>query len=86
MLIVFFKVLYLLMDGADGKLRLFSHDLITRLYLSKYRKVDVADTLTAEQMSDPFISRYIKIRHKRNLFIAVFGFLYTGQPLFRVYI
>ena len=86
MLAIFFKVLYMLMDGADGKLRLYSHDFITKIYLRRYLKTEPSPVLTEEQMSDPFISKYIKFRHKRNAYIAIFGFLYTGQPLFRVYI
>lgn len=83
MLTIFFNVLYLLMDGADGKLRLFSHDIITRLYFKKYLKITPGTVLTPEQMKDPFISKYIRFRHMRNAYLCIFGFLYMGQPLFR---
>lgn len=83
MLTIFFNVLYMLMDGADGKLRLFSHDFITRLYLSKKLGIKPGPVLTDEQMSDPFISRYIRARHMRNAYLCLIGFFYTGQPLFR---
>lgn len=86
MLAIFFKVLYMLMDGADGKLRLYTNDFVTKFYLRKYLKIEPSLNLTEEQMRDPFIARYIKFRHKRNAYIAIFGFFYTGQPLFRVYI
>lgn len=71
------------MDGADGKLRLFSHDIITRLYFKKYLKITPGTVLTPEQMKDPFISKYIRFRHMRNAYLCIFGFLYMGQPLFR---
>jgi len=83
LLVFFFKVLYMLMDGADGKVRLFSHDFITRLYFKYYLKKKPDAIISDEQMEDPFLKRYIIIRHRRNIYICTFGFLYTGQPLFR---
>ena len=73
------------MDGADKALTMDSQDLVTRLYLRRYLEVQPEAKLTADQMNDKYLAKYIRFRHRRNIYLAIFGFLYTGQPLFRVY-
>jgi hypothetical protein len=75
----------MLMDGADKRLTHNSHDFITRAYFRHHLKIEPGKTLTKEQMADPVIARYIDIRYRRNAYLAIFGFFYTGQPLFRSY-
>lgn len=85
MLCAFFNVLYMLMDASDKRLTHNSHDFITRAYFRRVLKTEPGKVLTREQMSDPIISRYIDLRYRRNAYLAIFGFFYTGQPLFRSY-
>jgi len=85
MLCIFFNILYMLMDASDKRLTHNSHDFITRAYFRHYLRVEPAKVLTKEQMADPIIARYINLRYRRNAVLAIFGFFYTGQPLFRSY-
>lgn len=84
-LCIFFNILYMLMDASDKKLTHNSHDFLTRAYFKYYLKSEAGRVLTKEQMADPILSRYIDLRYRRNAYLAIFGFFYTGQPLFRSY-
>jgi hypothetical protein len=85
MLCAFFNILYMLMDASDKRLTHNSHDFITRAYLKHHVKVEPGKTLTKEQMAYPIVARYVDLRYRRNAYLAIFGFFYTGQPLFRSY-
>lgn len=85
MLCVFFNVLYMLMDGSDKRLTLNSHDFITRAYFKHCLRIEPGRVLTKDEMSDPRLARYIRVRYMRNAYLAIIGFFYTGQPLFRSY-
>ena len=83
MLTIFYNVLYMLMDGADSKLTFESHDFLTRVYVRKVLGQQVMKLVTEDQLKDWVLSRYLRIRFKRNAILCILGFLYSGQPLFR---
>jgi hypothetical protein len=85
MLCAFFNVLYMLMDASDKRLTHNSHDFLTRLYFRNYLRIEPGKVLSKEQMAEPMMARYINLRYRRNAVLAIFGFFYTGQPLFRSY-
>lgn len=82
-LTIAYNVLYMLMDRADSKLRFESHDLFTRLYITKFLGSELTKQVNESQLRDKVLLWYLKVRFRRNAIICVLGFLYSGQPLFR---
>lgn len=51
-LTIAYNVLYMLMDGADSKLRFESHDLFTRLYITKFLGSELTKQVNESQLRD----------------------------------
>lgn len=79
MLYMLYCFMFLLMDSADRKIELFTHDKLTILYYTYFLKQPILNKINLIEC-DKFIHMYITLRYWRNLILAFIGFCYSVQP------
>lgn len=79
MLYSFYCFMFLLMDSADRKVELYTHDNLTIFYYTYFLKQSITNKINLVEC-DKFTYMYITLRYWRNLILALIGFCYSVQP------